>query len=225
MSKLVWDKVGERYYETGVSRGVLFVQKTDGGYENGVAWSGLRSVSENPDGADPTDLYADNIKYAVMRSAENFKATIGAYTAPDEFDACDGGAEIAGGINIGQQRRTPFAMAYCTRVESDTLKGDKAYKLHIIYNATAAPSERSHETVNDSPSAMELSWDIETTPIEVDGFDPTATVTIDSRKVSAAALKKIEDALYGTNDAESKLLMPNEIVALVKANPSEDSHE
>lgn len=216
MSKLVWDKVGTRHYETGVDRGVLFVQKTDGSYEKGVAWSGLRSVNENPDGADATDLYADNIKYGVMRSAENFKATIGAYMAPDEFDACDGCAEMVEGVTIGQQERTPFALAYRTRVESDTSKGGKDYKLNIIYNATAAPSERSHETVNDSPSAMELSWDVETTPIEVEGFDPTAHITIDSRKVSAAAMKKIEDALYGTDSEESKLLLPNEIVEMIK---------
>ena len=216
MSKLVWDKVGTRHYETGVDRGVLFVQKTDGSYEKGVAWSGLRSVNENPDGADATDLYADNIKYGVMRSAENFKATIGAYMAPDEFDACDGCAEMVEGVTIGQQERTPFALAYRTRVESDTSKGGKDYKLNIIYNATAAPSERSHETVNDSPSAMELSWDVETTPIEVEGFDPTAHITIDSRKVSAAAMKKIEEALYGTDSEESKLLLPNEIVEMIE---------
>lgn len=216
MSKLVWDKVGTRHYETGVDRGVLFVQKTDGSYEKGVAWSGLRSVNENPDGADATDLYADNIKYGVMRSAENFKATVGAYMAPDEFDACDGCAEMVEGVTIGQQERTPFALAYRTRVESDTSKGGKDYKLNIIYNATAAPSERSHETVNDSPSAMELSWDVETTPIEVEGFDPTAHITIDSRKVSVAAMKKIEEALYGTDSEESKLLLPNEIVEMIK---------
>ncbi len=216
MSKLVWDKVGARYYETGVDRGVLFVQKTDGSYEKGVAWSGLRSVNENPDGADATDLYADNIKYGVMRSAENFKATVGAYMAPDEFDACDGCAEMVEGVTIGQQERTPFALAYRTRIESDTSKGGKDYKLNIIYNATAAPSERSHETVNDSPSAMELSWDVETTPIEVEGFDPTAHITIDSRKVSAAAMKKIEEALYGTDSEESKLLLPNELVEMIK---------
>lgn len=216
MSKLVWDKVGARYYETGVDRGVLFVQKTDGSYEKGVAWSGLRSVNENPDGADATDLYADNIKYGVMRSAENFKATVGAYMAPDEFDACDGCAEMVKGVTIGQQERTPFALAYRTRIESDTSKGGKDYKLNIIYNATAAPSERSHETVNDSPSAMELSWDVETTPIEVEGFDPTAHITIDSRKVSAAAMKKIEEALYGTDSEESKLLLPNELVEMIK---------
>lgn len=216
MSKLVWDKVGARYYETGVERGVLFVQKTDGSYEKGVAWSGLRSVNENPDGADATDLYADNIKYGVMRSAENFKATVGAYMAPDEFDACDGCAEMVEGVTIGQQERTPFALAYRTRIESDTSKGGKDYKLNIIYNATAAPSERSHETVNDSPSAMELSWDVETTPIEVEGFDPTAHITIDSRKVSAAAMKKIEEALYGTDSEESKLLLPNELVEMIK---------
>lgn len=216
MSKLVWDKVGARYYETGVDRGVLFVQKTDGSYEKGVAWSGLRSVNENPDGADATDLYADNIKYGVMRSAENFKATVGAYMAPDEFDACDGCAEMVEGVTIGQQERTPFALAYRTRIESDTSKGGKDYKLNIIYNATAAPSERSHETVNDSPSAMELSWDVETTPIEVEGFDPTAHITIDSRKVSAAAMKKIEEALYGTDSEESKLLLPNELVEMIR---------
>lgn len=190
MSKLVWDKVGARYYETGVDRGVLFVQKTDGSYEKGVAWSGLRSVNENPDGADATDLYADNIKYGVMRSAENFKATVGAYMAPDEFDACDGCAEMVEGVTIGQQERTPFALAYRTRIESDTSKGGKDYKLNIIYNATAAPSERSHETVNDSPSAMELSWDVETTPIEVEGFDPTATLLSTAAKVSAAAYEE-----------------------------------
>lgn len=218
MSKLTWDTVGERFYETGIDRGVLFVQKSTGDYETGVAWSGLRSVNENPDGAEPTDLYADNIKYAVMRSAENFKATIGAYTAPDEFDACDGCAELAEGITIGQQGRRSFALAYRTRVESDTAVGGKAYKIHIVYNATANPSERSHETVNDSPAAMELSWDIETTPIEVTGFDPTAHIIIDSRKVTAKALAKIEESLYGTEGTEPTLLLPDALLALVQAN-------
>ncbi len=216
MSKLVWDKIGEKSYETGVDRGVLFVQSPDGGYKAGVAWSGLRSVNENPDGADPTDLYADNIKYGTMRSAENFKATISAYMSPEEFDECDGTAELVPGISVGQQERTPFAMAYRTRVESDSSKGGKDYKYHIIYNAIASPSERNYETVNDSPSALELSWDIETTPIEVDGLNPTAHITIDSRKVSAKALKAIEDALYGTESTESKLLMPNEFKVLVQ---------
>ena len=217
MSKLVWDKVGERFYETGVDRGVLFVQDNTGAYKTGVAWSGLRSVNENPDGAAPTDLDADNIKYAVMRSAENFKATIGAYTAPDEFDACDGYGDLGDGVSVSQQTRVPFALAYRTRVESDTVKGNQAYKIHIIYNATAAPSERSHETVNDSPSAMELSWDIETTPISVEGFEPTAKITIDSRKIKPTALKQIEDSLYGADEKESTLLLPDAIAAIVKA--------
>lgn len=214
--RLTWNNVGERYYETGVDRGVLFVQKEDGSYNAGVAWNGLRSVDENPDGGEPTKLYADNVEYAVMRSTENFKATIGAYMSPPEFDECDGSKELIAGISVGQQDRTPFALSYRTRIESDTKKGDSAYKIHIVYNATTSPSEKNHETVNDSPAAMELSWEIDTTPISVDGCNPTAHVTIDSRVVSPKALKEIEDTLYGTETKESALILPNQLKILVQ---------
>lgn len=216
MAKLEWDKVGERFYETGVDRGVLFVMGDEGTYGKGVAWSGLRTVSENPEGAEPTDLWADNIKYASILSTETFKGSIGAYQSPEEFDACDGSAELAEGISIGQQERKVFALAYRTKVGSDT--GKESYKIHIIYGATASPTERSHETVNDSPAAEELSWDINTTPINVAGHKPTATMCIDSRYVKADALKKIEEKLYGTENGESTLIMPDEIATLVAGN-------
>lgn len=213
MARLEWDKVGERFYETGVDRGVLFVMKDDGTYEKGVAWNGLRTVSENPEGAEPTDLWADNTKYATLISAETFKGSIGAYQSPEEFDACDGTAELVEGVTIGQQDRKRFGLAYRTKVGSDT--GKEAYKIHIIYGASASPTERSHETVNDSPAAEELSWDFSTTPVNVAGHKPTATLVIDSRTVSATALKKIEDKLYGDEaSGEPTIIMPDDIATL-----------
>lgn len=216
MAVLTWDGTGERYYENGVSKGVLYPQDSTGAYPLGVAWNGLTAVTESPDGAEPTDLWADNIKYASLRSAENFKATIEAYTYPDEFAACDGQDALATGIYIGQQPRKAFGFCYRTEVGNDTNSGtDDGYKLHLIYNATASPSEKAYETVNDSPDAITFSWDVETTPINVTGKKPTAHLVIDSLKVDSEALTAIEDALYGTATADPYLPTPDDILDLI----------
>ena len=225
MSKLIWDATGQRFYETGVSKGVLFVQKSDGTYEKGVAWNGLTSVSENPDGAEPNDLYADNIKYASLISAETFGATIEAYTYPEEFAVCDGSYSPSGavGVYIGQQPRRAFGFCYRTEVGNDTMTDtDDGYKLHIIYNATASPSDKSYETINDSPDAITLSWEITTTPIEtgIDGVKPTATITIDTTKLSEGGkenLKKLEETLYGNDTKEPSLPTPKEVIEQMTA--------
>lgn len=226
MSAIKWDQAGSRYFETGVSKGVLYPQNTNGSYANGVAWNGLVSVSESPDGAEPNDLYADNIKYASLRSAETFGATIEAYTCPDEFYACDGSYAAASGVYIGQQTRQPFGFCYRTEVGSDTMSfdSDEGYKLHIIYNATASPSDRSYETVNDSPDAITLSWDITTTPVSVTDHKPTSTIVIDSTKLdqtSKGYLTVLEDKLYGTDGSgsgtgtEPTLLTPDQVIAIM----------
>jgi hypothetical protein len=220
MAKLVWDESGKRLYETGVSKGVLFPMSEAGTYDKGVAWNGLTTVTESPSGAEASAIYADNIKYLNLMSAEEWEGSIEAYTYPDEFAACDGSAEVAVGVSIGQQTRKEFAFCYQTKIGNDA-DPNAGYKIHIIYGCLAAPSERSHATVNDSPEAMTLSWDVKSTPVSVDGYKPTATVVIDSTKVDAAKLKALEDKLYGTGDTsgatDSTLLLPNEIVALVGA--------
>lgn len=221
MSKLVWDKTGERYYETGVKNGVLYVVDNTGNYGKGVAWNGLTKVTESPSGAEATPLYADNIKYLNLMSAEEFGFTIEAYTYPDEFAACDGSSEIATGITIGQQSRKTFGFCYRTENGNDTLGTDYGYKIHIVYGATASPSSKDYQTINDSPEAISLSWEVKTTPVEVtteiDGNKPkpTATLIIDSTKVDKTKLKSIEDKLYGTEVEEPTLLLPDEIVALL----------
>lgn len=220
MAALVWDKTGERFYETGVDHGVLYVQKPDGTYNDGVAWNGLTAVTEKPDGAEPNDLYADNIKYASLRSAETFGATIEAYMYPAEFAQCDGSATISGGVYIGQQTRKPFGFCYRTLIGNDTASDtDDGYMLHIIYNATASPSEKNHETVNDSPDAMTMSWDLDTTPVAFEdpshsSYKPTATITIDSTKCDTTKLKALEDTLYGTANGAPTLPSPDEIVTM-----------
>lgn len=208
-----WDKSGERYYETGVDRGVLFPMNAAGTYDNGVPWNGLTSVSESPEGAEPEKQYADNIAYLTLTSAEEFKATINAFTYPEEFKACDGTANLADGVNIGQQSRRPFGLVYRTKVGNDTVGQDFGYKIHIIYNATAAPSEKEYATVNDSPEAIEFSWELSTTPVAVTGFKPTATVVIDSTKVNAQKLTTFEEIIYGKDATKARLLTPDEIKA------------
>lgn len=217
MAKLQWDKTGEHFYETGVDHGVLYPMN-DGGqtYGTGVAWNGLTAVTESPEGAEVSAIYADNIKYLNLMSAEDFKATIEAYTYPEEFEQCDGSASLAEGIKIGQQARKAFGFCYRTKVGND-LNPELGYKIHIIYGATAAPTERAYETVNDSPEAITFSWEVSTIPVEVTGFKPTAHVEIDSTKVEPAKLAKIEAKLYGTESEEPTLLMPDEIVALINA--------
>lgn len=218
MSKIVWDKVGERFLETGVDHAVLYPQDEKGEYPNGVAWNGITGVTESPSGAEANDIYADNIKYATLRSAETFGATITAYQSPEEFDVCDGTKAVAKGVLIGQQARNPFGLSYRTLIQNDTAtENDDAYKLHLIYNATASPSERSYTTVNDSPEGIELSWEISTTPVEVTGFKPASTITIDSSAVDATKLAALEDILYGTEDSEARLPLPSEIISMFTA--------
>lgn len=217
MSKLVWDKAGEHFYETGVDRGVLF-PTLNGAYTKGVVWNGLTSVSENPSGADSSAQYADNIKYLNLIAAEEFGATIEAFTYPDEFAACDGSAEPVRGVRIGQQTRKPFGFSYRTLVGNDLESTEYGYQIHIVYGATASPSSRDYNTVNDSPEAITFSWEVTTTPVEVTGYKPTATLVIESQKVSLKALQALEDILYGTTDTEPRLPMPDEVFKIINDN-------
>ena len=216
MSKLVWDQDGERLYETGTEQGVLYPKSDDGTYPKGYAWNGLTGVSEAPSGAEETALYADNIKYLSLTSTEEFGATITAYTYPDEFEKCDGSADIAPGVTIGQQDRTPFGLVYKTHIGNDTKGNSHGYKLHLVYGAKAKPSSRDYKTINDSPEAIELSWEISTTPIKVPGSKPTAHLTINSTKVSAAKLAKLEDILFGSETSDARLPLPAEIIEIMK---------
>lgn len=215
MAKLVWDNIGERFFEAGVSNGVLYPQ-VSGAYPKGVAWNGLTAVTESPAGAELTDLWADNIKYASIRSAETFGATIEAYTYPDEFAECDGSASLVDGVSIGQQRRNTFGFSYKTKIGSDAdgLDGE-GYKLHLIYGASASPSEKAYSTINDSPDAITFSWEVTTVPVPVTGFKPTASITIDSTKVNAAKLEDLETILYGAVGVEPRLPLPDEIASLM----------
>ena len=216
MAKLVWDETGKRLYETGVSQGVLYPQ-TGGTYPNGVAWNGLTAVTESPSGAEATPLYADNIKYLNLFSAEEFGATIEAYTYPDEFMACDGSAQIAKGAYIGQQNRKQFGMCYKTLLGNDVDANDHGYKLHIIYGAMASPSEKAYATVNDSPEAITFSWEVTTTPVNVTGYEPTASIVIDSTKCDPSKLTDLEEILYGSAEEEPRLPLPDEIVTVLGA--------
>lgn len=216
MAKLVWDETGKRLYETGVSQGVLYPQ-SGGTYPNGVAWNGLTAVTESPSGAEATPLYADNIKYLNLFSAEEFGATIEAYTYPDEFMACDGSAQIAKGAYIGQQNRKQFGMCYKTLLGNDVNANDHGYKLHIIYGAMASPSEKAYATVNDSPEAITFSWEVTTTPVNVTGYEPTASIVIDSTKCDPTKLADLEEILYGSAEEEPRLPLPNEIVTVLGA--------
>ena len=215
MSKLKWDQIGERLYETGVDKVVLFPMESTGQYGTGVAWNGISAVNESPSGAEPTALYANNGKYLNLISNEDFAATIEAFTYPDEFEECDGSKEIAPGV-IGQQKRKVFGLSYRTLLGNDVDGNDHGYKLHLVYGCLAAPSENNHSTVNDSPEAGTMSWSVSTTPVEVADAKPTATVTIDSTKADKTKLKKLEDMLYGTDQAESKLPLPAEVITLMK---------
>ena len=216
MSKLVWDVVGERNYETGVSKGVLYPM-VSGAYPKGVAWSGLTTVTETASGAEATPLYADNIKYLNLMSVEELGGTIEAYTAPNEFGACDGTAELTTGVSIGQQPRQTFGLAYQTILGNDTENNKHGYKIHLVYGALASPTERSYATVNDSPEAMTMSWEFSTTPVSVTGFEPTSLVVIDSTKVDAEKLAAFEAIIYGSDDVEARLPLPNEVATLLGA--------
>ena len=214
MAKIVWDQSGQRLYETGVKMGVLYVQDSSGAYPKGVAWNGLTAVNETPSGAEATPLYADDIKYLNLRSAEDFGATIEAYMYPEEFEQCDGSAELAPGVKIGQQARNAFGLCYRTVLGNDIAGNDFGYKLHIIYGATAAPSEKSYSTINDSPEAITFSWEVNCTPVEIDGFKPTASLIIDSTKVDAEKLAALEAKLYGSESEEAQLPLPAEIAQM-----------
>ena len=213
MSKLIWDQTGESLYETGVKYGVLYVQEGTT-YPKGVVWNGLTAVTESPSGAEATPLYADDTKYLNLISNEEFGATIEAYTYPDEFAVCDGSAELARGIYIGQQARKTFGLCYRTALGNDTENNDYGYKLHLIYGAVAAPSEKAYATINDSPEAITFSWEVNTTPVNVTGHKPTASLTIDSTKVDAAKLEELETILYGSENTEARLPLPDEIAEL-----------
>lgn len=214
MARLVWDKTGERFYETGVRQGVLYPM-VDGAYPKGVAWNGLTAVTESPSGAESTALYADDIKYLNLRSTEEFGATIEAYTYPKEFEECDGSAELAAGVTIGQQPRKSFGLSYRTALGNDVENENHGYKLHLIYGATASPSEKAYATISDSPEAITFSWEVTTVPVNVEGFKPTALLTIDSTKIDPAKLTALEDILYGKTETEARLPLPDEIATLM----------
>ena len=216
MARLVWDQTGQKTYETGVKQGVLYPQGEGGAYPKGYAWNGLTGVTESPSGAESNPLYADDIKYLNLISAEEFGATIEAYTYPDEFAECDGSAEIAPGVTIGQQARKTFGMAYKTTFGNDVDGNEHGYKLHLIYGALATPSEKAYATINDSPEAITFSWEVTTTPVAVEGFKPTASLTIDSTKVDKEKLTALEDILYGKDSVEARLPLPNEVAELMK---------
>lgn len=225
MSKIKWDETGKRFYETGVRNGVLYVMDETGAYPAGVPWNGLTSISESPSGAEPTPLYADDAKYLTLMSAEEFKASIEAYTYPDEFAACDGSASIGTGVTIGQQSRKTFGLCYRTTVGNDIEGEAFGYKLHIIYGALASPSEKAYQTINDSPEAITFSWEVSTTPVAVTGFKPTASLVIDSTKVAEAKMAALEEVLYGKDATTepvapavaARLPLPDEIMTLIAA--------
>lgn len=214
MTKLAWDAIGQRFYETGVDRGVLYIPNGSGVYTNGHAWNGLVTVTESPSGAEANPQYADNIKYLNLVSAEDFGATIEAFTYPDEFAQCDGSATPQAGITIGQQPRKTFGLSYRTRVGNDLQNTEYGYKLHLVYGALAAPSEKAYASINDSPEAITFSWEVTTTPINVAGYNPTASLTIDSAKVDATALTTLEDFLYGTVGTNPSLPAPADVLAI-----------
>lgn len=225
--KLVWDKTGEHFYETGVKNGVLYPMSASGTYPKGVAWNGLTAITESPSGAEATALYADDIKYLNLMSNEEFGATVEAYTYPDEFAECDGSASLTEGVYIGQQARKTFGLCYRTTLGNDAKGNDYGYKLHIIYGAMASPSEKAYSTINDSPDAITFSWELSTTPVAVANFKPTASLTIDSTKVDTAKLAALEEILYGkdgtgedntTGAVDPRLPLPDEIATLMKTS-------
>lgn len=217
MSRLVWDETGKKLFETGVDHCVLYLQDSTGAYSGGVAWNGVTAISESPSGAEASPIYADNIKYLNLIGAEEFAASIEAYMYPDAFGECDGSAELAPGVMVGQQNRKTFGLCYRTVVGNDTENNNHGYKLHLIYGAVAAPSEKSYSTINESPEAITFSWELNTTPVPVTGHKPTASITIDSTKCDKTKLEALEAILYGAEDQEPRLPLPDEIATLMKA--------
>lgn len=216
MTALTWDQVGERFYETGVDKGVLYIPNGSGVYDAGYAWNGLVSVTETPSGAEASPQYADNVKYLNLVSAEDFGATIEAFTYPDEFGQCDGTAIGTAGVLIGQQNRKTFGLAYRTRLGNDIDGPDHGYKLHLLYGALAAPSEKAYSTINDSPEAITFSWEVTTTPVPVTDLKPTSLVTIDSRVVAPADMAALETILYGSVGVDPRLPLPDEVISLLE---------
>ena len=216
-NKIVWDNTGDRLYETGVKNCVLYPQ-VSGASPKGVAWNGVTAITESPSGAEASPLYADDIKYLNLMSNEELGLSIEAYTYPDEFAACDGSAEIAKGVSIGQQKRNTFGLSYRTTLGNDTESNDYGYKLHLVYGCLAAPSEKAYATINDSPEAITFSWEITTTPVSVDGFKPTANITIDSTKVDTVKLAALEKILYGSDEAEARLPLPSEVAQIMSGS-------
>ena len=215
MSRLTWDNTGERLFETGVKNGVLYPIQAGGKYTKGVAWNGLISVTESPSGAEATALYADDIKYVNLLSNEEFGATIEAYTYPDEFAECDGSGTLAEGVLLGQQKRKVFGLCYRTTIGNDVDGNDHGYKLHLVYGCLAAPSEKAYSTINDNPDAITFSWEVTTTPVNVTGFKPTSQITIDSTKVAKEKMTAIEALLYGSEEKEPSLPLPDELAAVL----------
>lgn len=215
MSKLVWDQTGERFYETGVSKGVIYPIGTGGTYPAGAAWNGLTAVTESPSGAEPTPLYANNQKYLTLMSVEEFGFTIEAYTYPDEFAECNGEKSMIAGVTVAQQKRKIFGLSYQSNIGNDVDGDSHGYKLHLVYGALAAPSEMAHNTINDSPEAATMSWECSTTPVSVDGFDPTSHIIIDSTKVAKDKLTALEKVLYGDTETEARLPLPNEVATIL----------
>lgn len=214
---LVWDQVGEKLFETGVKKGVLYKRDASGAYPKGVAWNGLTAVNENPSGAEPTALYADDTKYVTIMSTEDYSLDIEAYMYPDEFAECDGSAELTEGVTIGQQTRKPFGFSWVTTIGNDVDGTDYGYKIHLVYGCLASPTEKNHSSINDSPDATNPSWSVSTTPVEVAGHKPTVTLEIDSTKVGEKALAAIEKVLYGSAEAEARLPLPDEVLSIIKA--------
>lgn len=215
MAKLLWDQAGEKTFETGVQQGVLYVQGAGGTYPEGVAWNGLISVSESPEGGEPEPIYANNKKYLELMSAEELGLTVEAYTYPKEFEQCDGLSEVADGVMLGQQSRKPFGLAYKTLIGNDAEDTSHGYKLHLVYGGLASPSEKSYETVNDTPEAITFSWDVSTTPIEIEGHKPSAKLTIDSRTADSTKLADLEDMLFGTEMDDASLPLPAEVITMM----------
>ena len=212
---LVWDETGKRFYETGVKNCALYVQDASGAYPKGVAWNGITAITESPSGAEATPIYADDMKYLNLYSVEELGATIEAYTYPDEFAECDGSAELTTGVMIGQQVRKAFGLAYKTTIGNDVAGNELGYKLHLMYGAKASPSEKAYATINDSPEAITFSWELTTTPVDVEGMKPTASITIDSTKVDAEKLKALETVLFGSATADARLPLPAESLTIL----------
>lgn len=223
MAKLVWDDSGNQLYETGTDRGVLYLADDKGAYPKGVAWDGLRSITESPSGAEETALWANNHKYGSLYSAEEFAFTIGAYTSPEDFDACDGTVELAKGFSAGQQTRAKFGMTYRTLIGNDIKGTDYGYKIHFVYGATASPSEHSHSSVNESPEAEELSWECKTVPVAVEGYKPSAHFVINSTKIDKAKLDAIEAIIYGSDETEPRLPLPADIIKLIEGTEGDET--